>query len=152
MIKICDIIVECHTPFEHLTTNHTTAASDNNMSSTYITPQQIRRRVNDYDSQIREGLEDGSIRQVVKRLGTNLVSKKKTRYRFEHANCFHAGSTFDPSYEGNPRTSRCISAAHVSISIRSGVEQKPDGRQLHRRSNPGAGAVRCSQSCTTSNW
>jgi hypothetical protein len=41
-----------------------------------ITPAQIRRRANDYDTQIRQGLEEGSIRQVVKRLGPDLVSNK----------------------------------------------------------------------------
>jgi len=39
-----------------------------------LTPKQIRRRANDYDSQIRQGLEDGDVRQVVKRLGPDLVS------------------------------------------------------------------------------
>jgi hypothetical protein len=39
-----------------------------------LTPQQIRRRANDFDFQIRQGLEDGNIRQVVKQLGAELVS------------------------------------------------------------------------------
>lgn len=42
-----------------------------------MTLQHLRRRVVDYDSQIRQGLEDGNVRQVVKRLGNDLVSKKK---------------------------------------------------------------------------
>jgi hypothetical protein len=41
-----------------------------------LTAAQIRRRANDYDAQIRLGLEEGNIRQVVKRLGADLVSKK----------------------------------------------------------------------------
>ena len=45
--------------------------------ATLLTPAQIRRRANNYDSQIRQGLEDGNVRQVVKRLGSDLVSKKK---------------------------------------------------------------------------
>jgi len=45
-----------------------------------LTPQQIRRRVTDYDSQIRQGLEDGNIRQVVKRLGGDLVSQVNSMY------------------------------------------------------------------------
>jgi len=44
---------------------------------TSLTPERIRRRANDYDFQIRQGLEEGNIRQVVKRLGADLVSKKK---------------------------------------------------------------------------
>jgi hypothetical protein len=39
-----------------------------------LTPQEIRRRTNDYDSQIRQGLEDGDVRDVVKLLGSDLVS------------------------------------------------------------------------------
>ena len=46
-----------------------------------LNPQQIRRRANDYDSQIRQGLEDGNVRKVVKRLGADLVSKKKISSR-----------------------------------------------------------------------
>jgi len=42
-----------------------------------LTPAQVCRRVIDYDSQIRQGLEDGNVREVVKRLGPDLVSKKK---------------------------------------------------------------------------
>lgn len=41
-----------------------------------LTAPQIRRRANDYDAQIRQGLEDGNVRQVVKRLGKDLVSQK----------------------------------------------------------------------------
>lgn len=40
-----------------------------------LTTPQIRRRANDYDAQIRQGLEDGNVRQVVKRLGKDLVSR-----------------------------------------------------------------------------
>ena len=47
-----------------------------------LSPAQIRRRANDYDSQIRQGLEDGNVRQVVKRLGNDLVSKKKNSHMF----------------------------------------------------------------------
>ena len=43
---------------------------------TVLTPEQIRRRMNDYDNQIRQGLEDGTIRNVMKRLGQPLVSPK----------------------------------------------------------------------------
>jgi hypothetical protein len=40
-----------------------------------LTAPQIRRRANDYDAQIRQGLEDGNVRQVVRRLGKDLVSR-----------------------------------------------------------------------------
>lgn len=49
-------------------------ANTHPMSS--FTPQDIRRRANDYDFQIRQGLEDGTIRSVLKTLGTDLVSRK----------------------------------------------------------------------------
>ena len=45
--------------------------------ATSLTPGQIRRRAKDYDMQIRQGLEEGNVRQVVKRLGPELVRKKK---------------------------------------------------------------------------
>jgi hypothetical protein len=43
--------------------------------TTSLTPAQIRRRAKDYDMQIRQGLEDGDVRGVVKRLGHDLVRK-----------------------------------------------------------------------------
>jgi len=42
-----------------------------------LDPAQLRRRVVDFDAQIRQGLEEGNVREVVKRLGADLVSKKK---------------------------------------------------------------------------
>jgi len=39
-----------------------------------MSPEKIRRRAIDYDSQIRLDLEEGNVRQVVKRLGKDLVS------------------------------------------------------------------------------
>jgi len=50
--------------------------------ATQMTPAQIRRRSIDYDQQIRDGLENGTIRQVVKQLGRNLVRKKKISFVF----------------------------------------------------------------------
>ncbi len=44
-----------------------------------MTPEQIRRRCNDFDDQVRQGLEDGSIRSVMKRIGAQLVSVILTR-------------------------------------------------------------------------
>ncbi len=72
-------VLKCHTQFalHHSTTNHHQHQHINMSSNASITPKQISRRATDYDSQIREGLEDGSIRQVVKRLGSDLVSQKK---------------------------------------------------------------------------
>ena len=43
-------------------------------SDSTLTPSAILRRANDYDEQIREGLENGNVRLVVRRLGTKLVS------------------------------------------------------------------------------
>lgn len=39
-----------------------------------MTPEQIRRRCNDFEEQIRLGLEDGSVRSVMRRIGSQLVS------------------------------------------------------------------------------
>src|SRR6266508_6546046 len=72
-------VLKCHTQFalHHSTTNHHEHQHINMSSNASITPKQISRQATDYDSQIWEGLEDGSIRQVVKRLGSDLVSQKK---------------------------------------------------------------------------
>ena len=43
-------------------------------SSARYTPPQIRRLIIDFDQQIREGLEDGEIRKVMKSLAADLVS------------------------------------------------------------------------------
>lgn len=42
--------------------------------STHFTPPQIRRLIVDFDQQIRDGLEDGDIRKVMKSLAADLVS------------------------------------------------------------------------------
>ena len=39
-----------------------------------LTPEQIRRRVVDFDVQIRQGLDEGNIRNVMKRIGVSMVS------------------------------------------------------------------------------
>src|SRR6266545_2925197 len=71
-------VLKCHTQFAlHHSTNHHQHQHINMSSNASITPKQISRRATDYDSQIQEGLEDGSIQQVVKRLGSDLVSQKK---------------------------------------------------------------------------
>jgi hypothetical protein len=41
-----------------------------------MTPQDIRRRVNDLDIQVRQGLEEGTIRKVMKDLGPVFVSPR----------------------------------------------------------------------------
>lgn len=48
--------------------------------SAVLTPTQLRRRANDYDLQIRQGLEDGSVRKVVKQLEKDLVSQKTQNF------------------------------------------------------------------------
>jgi hypothetical protein len=72
MFAVSDVITNSTTN-HHNHHNHHPTMSDPSAS---LTPTQIRRRAIDYDSQIREGLDEGNIRQVVKRLGVNLVSKK----------------------------------------------------------------------------
>ena len=39
-----------------------------------MTPTQIWHRCNDFEEQIQQGLEDGSVRNVMRRIGTPLVS------------------------------------------------------------------------------
>lgn len=41
-----------------------------------LTPEQIRRRIINYDEQVRQGLEDGDIRKVMKKLAPAIVSRK----------------------------------------------------------------------------
>ena len=47
-----------------------TSATD----SPHLTTQQIRQQANDFDEQIRQGIEDGTIRKVMRRLGPMVVS------------------------------------------------------------------------------
>jgi len=41
---------------------------------TSLSPDQMQRQMVDYDSQVRQGIEDGNIWQVMKQLGPLLVS------------------------------------------------------------------------------
>ncbi len=41
---------------------------------TLLSPDQIRHRIIDYDTQVRQGIEDGTIWQVMKQLRPLLVS------------------------------------------------------------------------------
>jgi hypothetical protein len=44
------------------------------MTPLTLMPEQIRRRLMDYDMQVQQGLEEGSIQQVMKVLSPDLVS------------------------------------------------------------------------------
>lgn len=72
--------------WSHFTAQYRTTITINrpsNMSSAdSLTPTQIRRRIIDYDAQIRLGLEDGDIRLVVKRIGSALVSRSRFSFFF----------------------------------------------------------------------
>ena len=79
------------------------------MSSTdqYITPAVIRRRMNDYDAQVREGLENGDIRAVLKRIGPAMVSSSLSY--FHTTNSFFFQSTLLAlSSKGTPEQMRAF--------------------------------------------
>jgi hypothetical protein len=95
-----------------------------------LTPAQIRRRANDYDSQIRQGLEDGNVRQVVKRLGNNLVSKIMIVFLSFTDVGLDLDTAVDPSHEGHARTSGCVPEAVVPVPVHSGVECPQERREL----------------------
>jgi hypothetical protein len=106
-----------------------------------LTPQQIRRRANDYDSQIRQGLEDGNVREVVKRLGSDLVSSIFFYKSFLLTHC-GIGPISEPPLERNAGTTCCISKAVVPATIRSGMEAGQEGPEFYRRPNGRNGTVR----------
>ena len=61
------------TPTPHPTLTLTTTMQQPT-KSTSITPNEIRRRINDLDDQVRQGLERGTIRQVMRSIGPLFVS------------------------------------------------------------------------------
>jgi len=64
------------TPTPHPTfTSTTTMQQPPATTTSSITPKEIRRRINDLDAQVRQGLEDGTIRGVMKRIGPAFVSR-----------------------------------------------------------------------------
>lgn len=74
-----------HVQMSRDTTQHqTNTIVDTSMSDIEYTipPSQIGRQVIDYDLQIREGLEEGNVRQVMKELGDDLVSRSPTKIFF----------------------------------------------------------------------
>jgi hypothetical protein len=89
-----------------------------------LTAPQIRRRANDYDAQIRQGLEDGNVRQVVKRLGKDLVSRNFFFLLISTYNVLDRA--VDPSCEGHRGTEGFIPEASVPLLVRSGLEQKQE--------------------------
>ena len=97
------------------------------------TPKQIGRRAIDYDSQIRQGLEDGDIRQVVKRLGSDLVSGHKPPAFFLTHILLDVGTVFVPPRGRDSGPKGCLSEGTLPVSIRSGVEQQQERRRLPRR-------------------
>lgn len=64
------------TPTPHPTFTSTSTMQQPSASTTpRLTPKQIRRRVNDLDDQVRQALEDGTIRQVMKKIRPTFVSR-----------------------------------------------------------------------------
>lgn len=63
------------TPTPHPTFTSTTTMNQASVPTpSRLSPKDIRRRVNDLDAQVRQGLEEGTIRQVMKKLGPLFVS------------------------------------------------------------------------------
>jgi hypothetical protein len=57
------------------TTQHQTSNINMSAPKYNLTPAVIRHQANNFNAQIRIGLEEGNIRQVVKTLEVNLVSR-----------------------------------------------------------------------------
>jgi hypothetical protein len=87
-----------------------------------LTEKQIRRRAIDYDSLIRQGLEEGDIRRVVKDLGSNLVSKKNIILILYTNIWYDLDGVVDPSLKGNCGAAGSLSQAPVPYLIHSGME------------------------------
>ena len=104
------------------TTTITTTTITMSTPATSLTATQIHHRANDYDSQIRQGLEDGSVRQVVKRLGKDLVSLQIIIVLMLTYIELNLDGVVDPSPEGDTKTSGCIPEALVFVPVRSGLE------------------------------
>lgn len=92
-----------------------------NTTASEMTAVQIRRRANDYDSQIRQGLEDGDVRQVVKRLGNNLVSWLDIA--LSNILTAYLDRSSDPPDKGHQGTSGGFSKATVPLQVHPGMEQ-----------------------------
>ena len=90
-----------------------------------MTTAQIRRRAIDYDSQVRQGLEDGKIRQVVKALGTHLVSQNFFSLFFFTNILGVSDGAADHSGEGNGRTKGGLPQAPFFVGVHSRVESGP---------------------------
>ena len=88
-----------------------------------MTPSQIWCRANDYDSQIRQGLEDGNVRQVMKGLGADLVRSYHIFFSFLIALRCVLDGAFGSSAAGNTGTSGRLSKALVPVSVHPGLEQ-----------------------------
>ena len=92
-----------------------------------LTPDQIRRRVNDYDGQVRQGLEDGTIRQVLKRFGESLVSR--LFYFVATISNLIRRQVYLPIRKGPPSNKRRFHAAcFCTTSFGRGTTLKPDVR------------------------
>jgi hypothetical protein len=101
-----------------------------NTSTSSITPAQIRRAMNDYDSQIRQALDEGSIRPVMKSLGDKLVSNLFFSATF-NANTI-TGYIICVS-EGNARATSSVPFPLVLVQIHSGLERPHDQTSLRFR-------------------
>jgi len=90
---------------------------------TSLSPDQIWHRIVDYDSQVRQGIEDGNIRQVMKQLGPLLVSLVFFSY------CIDNSYTFREQYSGIRRVpqlnGQCFHAP-CSSTTSSGPGTRPN--------------------------
>jgi hypothetical protein len=130
------------TPPPHPTfTSTTTMQQPPATTTSAITPNQIRRRINDLDAQVRQGLEDGTIRNVMKRIGPAMVSK---------IFCYFLSSSHWPLEpltglpERYPRGTSGFPAQLVPLQLPSGLEhgRGQTGPRLCRTATGGHGGLR----------
>ena len=91
-------------------------------SNLSLMPEQIQCRINDYDSQIRQGLEDGTIRNVVKRLRQVLVSTIIFSPASQLTESSFSTDRFVCLSKRHPGTTSCMETQLVYLSVHSCME------------------------------
>jgi len=82
-------------------------SAEQNITPAYITPAVIRRRMNDYDAQVREGIENGDIRAVLRRIGPAMVSRSLSSFHMTDS-FFFQSSLLALSSKGTPEQMRAF--------------------------------------------
>ena len=95
---------------------------------TSLSPDQIRRRIVDYDSQVRQGIEDGNIQQVMKRLGPLLVSLVFFSYCIDNSYTIreqYSGIRRVPQLNGQRFHAPCSSTTSSGPGTRPNFDRHP---------------------------